>query len=114
VALLVGETSGGAHHNIGDFVAAGCAPRVRTSANYKAGVTGALRIAHLADAYHLRAEVHGMGVVSEHLCMAIPNNTYYESRVSGNPIQVEPVVDSDGVVHARMAPGFGYDAPVEA
>jgi L-alanine-DL-glutamate epimerase-like enolase superfamily enzyme len=114
VALLVGETSGGAHHNIGDFVAAGCAPRVRTSANYKAGVTGALRIAHLADAYHLRAEVHGMGVVSEHLCMAIPNNTYYESRVSGNPIQVEPVVDSDGMVHARMAPGFGYDAPVEA
>lgn len=112
IGLLVGETSTGAHHNIGDFIAAGCVPRVRTSAQFKAGVTGALRVAHLADAYHLRAEVHGMGAVSEHLCMAIPNNTYYESRVSGNPIVVEPVVAADGLVHARTAPGFGFDAPV--
>ncbi|MGH3375828.1 MAG: enolase C-terminal domain-like protein [Actinoallomurus sp.] len=111
VALLVGETSSGAHNNIGDFVAVGCAPFVRTSAYYKGGITGALRIAHLADAYHLRAEVHGMGVVSEHLCMAISNNTYYESRISGNPIAVETVVDASGHVHARTAPGLGYDLP---
>lgn len=110
VPLLVAETSSGVHLNIGDFIAAGCATYVRTGAGQKGGVTGALRIAHLADSYRLRAEVHGMGVVNEHLCMAIPNTTYYESRVSGNPIVTEPVVGPDGLVRAREAPGFGYDA----
>src|SRR5919201_1468674 len=59
IPLLVAETSDGAHMNVGDFIAAGCATFVRTSAGFKGGITGAMRIAHLADAFRLRAEVHG-------------------------------------------------------
>jgi L-alanine-DL-glutamate epimerase-like enolase superfamily enzyme len=68
-----------------------------------------MRIAHLADAYHLRAEVHGMGLESAHLCMAIKNTTAYESLVWGNPIKREALVHADGHMHAPTAPGVGFE-----
>jgi len=109
VPLLVAETSDGAHMNTGDFIASGCAEYVRTSAQFKGGFTGAMRIAHLADAYRLRAEVHGANLPNRHLCMAIPNTTYYESLVVSNPVRREECVDSRGLVHAPSAPGVGWD-----
>ena len=59
VPLCVAETSDGVHMNTGDFIAWGAATFVRTSAELRGGITGAMRIAHLADAFRLRAEVHG-------------------------------------------------------
>ncbi|HLI14651.1 MAG TPA: enolase C-terminal domain-like protein [Acidimicrobiales bacterium] len=109
VPLLVGETSAGAHLNIADFLAARCASYVRTGATLKGGVTGAMRIAHLAQSYLVRAEVHQSGPVSRHLCMAIPNTTYYESRVIGPAIEREPGVGPDGLVRAPSLPGFGFE-----
>lgn len=109
VPLLVAETSDGVHMNTADFLASGCAAYVRTSTPLKGGVTGAMRIAHLADAYQVRAEVHGPSVVHQHLCMAISNTTYYEALVLGNPIRPNPEVGPDGLVRAPMAPGFGYE-----
>ena len=109
VPLLVAETSDGAHMNAGDFVASGAASALRTGSALKGGITGALRIAHLADAYLLRAEIHGGGPVNTHLCMSIPNTTYYESLVDSNPVRREGAVDSDGLVHASTAPGIGYE-----
>ena len=53
VPLLVGETSDGAHMNTADFIASGCASFVRTSVELRGGFTGAMRTAHLADAYQL-------------------------------------------------------------
>jgi len=114
VPLLVAETSDGAHMNTADFIAAGTAAFVRTSAGLRGGLTGAMRIAHLADAYRLRAEVHGGGLVNTHLCMAIPNTTYYESFVPANPVVREPAVDDQGLVHASTAPGIGYEATWDA
>jgi L-alanine-DL-glutamate epimerase-like enolase superfamily enzyme len=110
VPLLVAETSDGVHMNAADFIAAGCATFVRTSSGLKGGLTGGMRIAHLADAFRLRAEVHGGGLVNRHLCMAIPNTTYYESLVRTNPVEREPVVDAQGLVHAPTAPGIGFEA----
>ena len=43
--------------------------------------------------------------------MAIPNTTYYEAIVYGNPIDTDPCVDKAGVVHASTLPGFDWDAP---
>lgn len=110
VPLLVAETSDGAHMNAADFIQAGCAPFIRTSAEFKGGLTGALRISHLADAYRMRAEVHGGGLLHTHLCMAIPNTTYYESLVMTNPVIREAAVDQHGLVHAPTLPGIGYEA----
>jgi len=108
VPLLVAETSDGAHMNTADFIASGCASFVRTSSALKGGFTGALRIAHTADSFRLRAEVHGGGPANLHLCMAIPNTTYYESLVMTNPVVREDAVDAHGLVHASTAPGVGY------
>jgi L-alanine-DL-glutamate epimerase-like enolase superfamily enzyme len=109
VPLLVAETSEGAHMSTADFIASGCAVGVRTGATLRGGITGALRIAHLADAYLMRAEVHGGGLPNTHLCMSIPTTTYYESIVTSNPVQRESHVDSQGQVVAPSAPGIGYE-----
>ena len=59
-----------------------------------------MRTAHLADAFRLRAEVHGSDIPNHHLCMAISNTTYYESLVTSNPVVREKAVDEHGLVHA--------------
>jgi L-alanine-DL-glutamate epimerase-like enolase superfamily enzyme len=109
VPLLVAETSDGAHMNAADFITQVSPAFVRTSAGFKGGITGAMRIAHLADAFRIRAEVHGGGVVNRHLCMAIANTTYYESLIYSNPVQREPAVGDDGHVQAPTQPGIGYE-----
>jgi L-alanine-DL-glutamate epimerase-like enolase superfamily enzyme len=107
VPLLVAETSDGAHMNSADFIAAGAASfGVRASATLRGGVTGAMRTAHLADAFRLRAEVHGSDVVNQHLCMAISNTTYYESLVTSVRVEREADVDVQGLVHAPAEPGI--------
>jgi L-alanine-DL-glutamate epimerase-like enolase superfamily enzyme len=109
VPLLVGEVAEGAHMTAGDFVASGCATALRTGTGLRGGFTGAMRIAHLADAYLMRAEVHGPGLTSRHLCMAISNTTYYEALVDSNPVVRPPDVDAQGLVHAPNAPGVGHE-----
>lgn len=108
VPLLSGETSDGAHYNIADFIAFGAADLVRTSTHFKGGITGGLRIAHLAEAFNLRAEVHGGGLPNLHLACAIPNTTYYECLIRSNPITVEPEIASDGTIAPPDRPGIGW------
>lgn len=109
VPLLVAETSDGAHWNTADFILHGGASAVRTSTDLRGGFSGAMRIAHLAEAFHLRAEVHGGGLPNIHLCMAISNTTYYESLITSNPVVREPVVGPDGMVTAPTEPGIGWE-----
>lgn len=109
VPLLVAETSDGAHMNTADFISSGCAVGVRTGWHLRGGITGALRTAHLADSYLMRAEVHGGGLPNIHLCMSIPNTTYYESIVTSNPVRRENCVDENGLVHAPQTPGIGFE-----
>lgn len=113
VPLLVAETSHGAHMNTADFIASGCATSVRTSSGLKGGVTGAMRVAHLADSFLLRAEVHGGGLVNTHLCMAISNTTYYESFIPHARVERESAVGPDGLVRASSAVGVGWEAEWE-
>ena len=109
VPLLVAETSDGAHWNTADFILHGGATAVRTSTDLRGGFSGAMRIAHLADAFHMRAEVHGGGLPNAHLCMAISNTSYYESLVTSNPIVREDCVDKNGNVAAPTGPGVGWE-----
>jgi len=114
VPLLVAETSDGAHMNSADFIQAGAATfGVRASTQLRGGFTGAMRTAHLADSYLLRAEVHGPEIPNRHLCMAISNNTYYESLVMGNPISRESGIDAQGIVHAPTGPGVSLPAGLD-
>lgn len=100
IPVLGAETSDGGHYTAAEWLASGACDMVRTSWWFKGGVTGALRIAHLADAFGTSAEVHGGGALSAHLCCAISNTTYYEAMVSGNPVVTDQLVGSDGRVRA--------------
>jgi L-alanine-DL-glutamate epimerase-like enolase superfamily enzyme len=109
VPLLVAEVAEGVHMNTADFIASGCASGVRTDAELRGGITGAMRVAHLADSFLLRAEVHGSGIVSRHLCMAINNNSYYEALIESTTVaDCRPEV-VQGVLHAPTLPGVGYE-----
>jgi L-alanine-DL-glutamate epimerase-like enolase superfamily enzyme len=109
VPLIVAEVAEGAHMKTADFIASGCASAVRTGVNLRGGFTGALRTAHLADSFLLRAEVHGGGIANRHLCMSISNSTYYESLILSNPVRRESDVDASGNVHAPTLPGVGFE-----
>jgi L-alanine-DL-glutamate epimerase-like enolase superfamily enzyme len=108
IPILSGETSDGAHFNIADFIENNAADVVRTSTHYKGGITGGLRIAHLAEAFHMRAEVHGGGLPNLHLACAVPNNTYYESLVDAVEIVVEQGIGRDGCISPPDVPGLGW------
>lgn len=110
VPLMVCEVAEGAHMTTADFIASGCADVVRTSSGLRGGVTGAMRIAHLADSFQVRAEVHGGGLVARHLVLAISNTTYYEALVDANPVVRPAEVDARGMVTATMTPGVGWES----
>jgi len=109
IPLLLGEVTDGAHMSAGDFLASGVATSLRTSTFLRGGFTGAMRIAHLADADHLRAEVNGFRHERVLLCMGVKNTTYYESLIWGNPTKRESLVDAQGNVHGPKGPGVGYE-----
>jgi L-alanine-DL-glutamate epimerase-like enolase superfamily enzyme len=108
VPLLVGETSDGAHMNSADFIAAGAASfGVRTGASMRGGITGSMRTAHVADSFRVRAEVLGGELAARHLCMAIPNTTFYESLIMSSPAKRASEVNADGLLKAPTGPGIG-------
>ena len=81
IPVLAAETSDGVHWNAATWIDMGALDMVRTSSFYKGGLTGALKIAHLAESHGMRAQVHGMGLPNAHLAAAIPNNDFYEQLV---------------------------------
>lgn len=107
-----------------DFIMAGGTDFVRIDPEYDLGITGAMKIAHLAEAFGLDAEVHACGPAHRHVMAALRNTNYYEVALVGPdcPNAVAPVylcgysdqldcVDADGCVPVPQGHGLGvaYD-----
>jgi len=107
-----------------DFIVAGGTDFVRIDPEYDLGITGAMKIAHLAEAFGLDAEVHACGPAHRHVMSALRNTNYYELALVGPdcPNAVAPVyacgysdqldcVGPDGCVPVPEGPGLGvvYD-----
>ncbi|OBJ01021.1 enolase C-terminal domain-like protein [Mycobacterium sp. 1465703.0] len=91
----------------------------------KGGITGMMKIAHLAEAFHLNCEVHDAynalnNLASLHVIMAIENCDWFEVLVVHehekfdldhlNYGLVEPIpIDTDGYARAPERPGLGID-----
>ena len=82
------------------------------------GITPLVKIAHLAEAFRMKCEIHHGGnslnnVANLHVTMAINNCDYYEvfpSNGSNKYGLVEDIeVDDQGFVYAPEKPGLGYD-----
>jgi L-alanine-DL-glutamate epimerase-like enolase superfamily enzyme len=114
IPVLAAETSDGVHWNAATWIDDGALDMIRTSSFYKGGITGALKIAHLAEAHAMKAQVHGMGLPNAHLCAAIPNNDFYEQLIYSTEhirslkSRTElPIID--GFITVPETPGIGLD-----
>jgi L-alanine-DL-glutamate epimerase-like enolase superfamily enzyme len=91
----------------------------------KGGITGLIKIAHLAEAFHLNCELHdGYNALNNlavlHVALAIPNCSWYEVLVPHPAGDYESdhlswgltekiTIDHNGQVHAPDRPGLGID-----
>lgn len=107
-----------------DFLIAEATDFLRVDPEYDLGITGAMKIAHLAEAFGVDVEVHAAGPAHRHCMAAIRNTNYYELALVGpkctNPLppvytcgytdQLEGVGE-DGCFPVPQGPGLGvtYD-----
>jgi len=114
IPIVAAETSDGVHWNMATWIENQALDMTRISSQYKGGITGSLKIAHMSESFGMRAQVHGMGLENAQLCAAISNNDYYEQLVV-NEEQIRalpslgPLAVKDGYLEVSDKPGFGYD-----
>ncbi|MBL26417.1 MAG: mandelate racemase [Rhodospirillaceae bacterium] len=107
-----------------DFLMAEGTDFLRADPEYDMGITGAMKIAHLAEAFGIDVEIHASGPAHRHCMAAIRNTNFYEMALvgpkCGNPLP--PVyaddysdqldaIGTDGCVPVPTGPGLGviYD-----
>ena len=82
------------------------------------GITPLIRIAHMAEGFRMKCEIHHGGnslnnVANLHVTMAINNCDYYEVFPANGANKYGLVqdieVDSQGYVHAPVKSGLGYE-----
>lgn len=118
IPILAAETSDGVHWNMASWIEAGALDMTRVSSFYKGGFTGSMKIAHMSEAFGMRAQVHGMGLENAQICAAISNNDYYEQLVM-NEDQIRGLTDLgplsiiDGALTVSDVPGIGYNLDQE-
>lgn len=121
--LLMGEHVRGLEAKA-DTITAEATDFVRANPTLDMGITGVMKIAHLAEAHGLDVELHGAGPAHRHCMAAIRNTNYYELALCapkiGNPkppiyacgYTDEPDdVGRDGCFPVPTGPGLGvsYD-----
>lgn len=105
-----------------DFLIAGGTDFLRSDPEYDMGITGAMKIAHLGEAFGIDVEVHASGPAQRHVMGAMRNSNFYEVALVGPdcPNAIPPVyrcgysdqldcVDADGCVAVPDGPGLGVD-----
>jgi L-alanine-DL-glutamate epimerase-like enolase superfamily enzyme len=105
-----------------DFVASESTDFVRADPEYDAGITGAMKIAHLAEGFGLDVEFHAPGPAQRHCIAATRNANYYELALvhpdcentqppiyDGGYSDMITTVDDDGTVPVPDGPGLGVD-----
>jgi len=102
-----------------DFAIAGGTDILRADPEYDLGITGCMKIAHLAEALGLDVEIHAVGPAHRHCMAAIRNTSFYEIALVGPgmpnalPAVLEDysdeldAVDADGCVPVPTGPGLG-------
>lgn len=84
----------------------------------KGGLTTMLKTAHLAEAFHIRYEIHHSGnslnnLANLHLACAIPNTTWFEVLLPDGAhkygMAKELEIDANGELHAPTGPGLGAE-----
>jgi L-alanine-DL-glutamate epimerase-like enolase superfamily enzyme len=120
--LLMGEHVRGLEPKA-DLIGAGATDYVRANSGVDGGITGVMKLAHLAEAHGLDVELHGPSLAHRHCMAALRNSNWFElglvhPMVSDNrpPVYADPrwtdlleAVDEQGCVDVPDGPGLGVD-----
>jgi L-alanine-DL-glutamate epimerase-like enolase superfamily enzyme len=124
IPILATEITPGGLWALPPWIAAQATDALRGDVVIKGGITGMMKIAHLAEAHRLNCEVHTAynalnNVATVHVTMAIPNCDWFEV-LAFNPAGhyglehlsyglARPIeIDGEGYVHAPTEPGLGF------
>jgi L-alanine-DL-glutamate epimerase-like enolase superfamily enzyme len=118
IAVAATETTRGAHWGVAQVIAQKAADIVRADVSWKAGITGTMKIAHLAEAFGLNCEIHTttmalMDIANLHAACAMRNCEYFELFVPEEPFRF-PLkgrlpIDAHGFACVPEGPGLGVE-----
>jgi L-alanine-DL-glutamate epimerase-like enolase superfamily enzyme len=123
IAVAATETTRGGPWGVAQAIAQRAADIVRADVSWKAGVTGTMKICHLAEAFGMNCEIHTttmayMDVANLHVSCAVKNCDYFELFVPEEafqfPLKGGLPIDERGHAVAPTAPGLGVELDWEA
>jgi L-alanine-DL-glutamate epimerase-like enolase superfamily enzyme len=107
-----------------EYIRRGATDAVRFIVDNVGGITGGLKLAHMAECFEMECVPHNWGeafdhAVHFHLELAMPNNRWFEMTVpqgsSDRPYMKDKFrIDAQGYVHAPTKPGLGYELDRDA
>jgi L-alanine-DL-glutamate epimerase-like enolase superfamily enzyme len=118
IPILATEYAPGRLYGMAQWIQQGATDMLRGDVAVSGGITPLIRIAHMAEGFRMKCEIHHGGnsvnnVANLHVTMAINNCDYYEVFPANGANKyglVEDIeVDAQGYVHAPERPGLGYE-----
>jgi L-alanine-DL-glutamate epimerase-like enolase superfamily enzyme len=118
IPILATEYSPSGMYGYTPWITERATDMLRGDVAVKAGITPMVRIAHLAEGFRMKCEIHHGGnslnnVANLHVTMAIPNCDYFEvlqpDHAQKHGLVRDIEVDAEGLVHAPTGPGLGYE-----
>lgn len=121
--ILGPETMTGKHWTRAEWAARDACDMLRTGVWDVGGIGPSMKVAHIAESFHMSCEVHGTGAGNLAVAAAIPNTSYYErgllhpfidyDRPKAYQRRIDDEMDADGYVHCRDEPGLGQDLDLD-
>ncbi|MCC6174305.1 MAG: mandelate racemase [Chloroflexi bacterium] len=118
IPVQVGEVVPGHAYLASEYIMRGAGDHLRSDVYWKGGITGALKMAHLAEAFNMPLELHHaaspiMNFANLHVACAIPNCDWFEVLVPEDRYDFGLVhyanPGPDGYVTAPDGPGLGVE-----
>ncbi len=117
IPIACAEATRGCHWGVAQTIDQKAVDIVRADVSWKGGITGTLKIAHLAESFGMRCELNTtmscMDIVNLQVSCSIRNCTYYEYFVPEadfNFLAKKPFpLDGNGIITVPKAPGNGLD-----
>lgn len=117
--ILGPETMTGKHWTRAEWVKHDACDIIRAGVWDVGGISPAIKVAHMAESFHMSCEIHGTGAGNLSVACGIGNTSFYERGLlhpfvdydapKAYQNRIDDEMDTDGYVHARNAPGLGQD-----
>ncbi len=120
IAIVGTETTRGGPWGVGQAILSGAVDTVRADVSWKGGITGTLKVCHLAEAHGMNCEIHTstmgpMDIANLHVACAVRNSEYFELFVPEDTFQIpmkqslRDFMTADGDIAVPEGPGLGID-----